>query len=125
MFFHLLDLSIVNANILHNLVCDKPMSQLDFRVAVVSSLLAHHTPHITQRYYAPNRELPSRLMERPFPERIPSNTPSGGRPQCVVCSSRGIRSQTRFRCSVCKTPLHIENCLEIYHTILHYEHSDR
>ena len=54
LFYHLLDLSIVNANILYNEVSIKQMTQLDFRVAIISSLLKNHTPHVLQRYYTPN-----------------------------------------------------------------------
>ena len=39
-FFHLFDLSIVNANILlYNSVARKPMTQLDFRLALILALL--------------------------------------------------------------------------------------
>lgn len=117
--YHLLDLSIVNANILYNEVSEKQMSQLDFRIALISSMLEGHSPHIQHRYYATNRELPTRLSERPFPEKIVPDTPHGGRPQCEVCRARGKRSQTRYQCTVCKTPLHIDNCFQIYHTVLH------
>ena len=119
-FFHLVDLSIVNANILYNEVSNKPMAQLDFRIAIILSLLEGHSPRVQQCHYVPNRELPMRLTERPFPEKIQATTPSGGRPQCEVCRAKGIRSQTRHRCKICKTPLHIDNCFEAYHTILYY-----
>ena len=122
-FYHLLDLSIVNANILYNEVADKAMTQLDFSVALARSLLEGHRPKTAQRYYTMDREsLPMRLSERPIPERIPSDTPHGGRPQCEVCGARKKgRCQTRYRCKVCQTPLHIEQCFETYHTVLHYE----
>lgn len=54
-FFHLLDLSAVNANILYNLEADK-MTQLDFRVAVIGSLLEGHSFITQNRYYTPNKE---------------------------------------------------------------------
>ena len=123
-FFHLLDVSIVNANILYNQTASKSMTQLDFRVAIISSLLEGHCLKVPQRYYAPTRELPMRLSERPFPERIPSDTAHGGRPRCEVCRARNIRSQTRYQCKVCKTPLHLDSCFEIYHTVLYYEHTN-
>ncbi len=37
-FFHLLDLCIVNAHILYNLTTDKPLPQFDFGIAVVAGL---------------------------------------------------------------------------------------
>ena len=119
-FYHLLDLSIVNANILYNELSGTPINQLDFRVSIISSLLEGHTLNLPQRHYAPTRELPTRLSERPFPIKIVADTPHGGRPQCEVCRSRGKRSQTRYKCKVCNTPLHIDDCFEIYHTVLYY-----
>ena len=113
-FSHLLDLSIVNANILYNLEADKQLAQLDFRVAMITSLLEGHIPQAQQRYYAPNRALPLRLTEWPFPERIPSDSASAGRPLCEVCRARGKRSQTRYRCKVCHTALHVDSCFETY-----------
>lgn len=101
--------------VLYNQTSDRKMRQLDFRLSIISSLLEGHVPREDRRHYAPQRQLPLRLSERPFPEKI-----SKGRPVCEVCRARGIRSQTRFRCKVCKTPLHIEECLEVYHTVLHY-----
>ena len=98
------------------------MSQMDFRVAIIASLLAGHSPKTPQRYYAPDRELPMRLSERPFPEKITSDTTHGGRPQCEVCRARKKgRRQTQYQCKICKTPLHVNSCFEIYHTVLHYD----
>ena len=119
--FHLLDLSLVNANILYNSVALKPLPHLEFCLSIAASLLEGHTPRIDRRLSAPACELPLRLTERAFPEKIPRNTPYRGCPQCEVCRARGRRSQMRYRCKVCKTPLHVNNCLEIYHTKLHYE----
>ena len=39
MFFHLADLSLVNAWILHNIAAEKPMTHLDFWLAVVKEFL--------------------------------------------------------------------------------------
>ena len=121
-FFHLLDLAIVNASILYNTVAEKSLTQLDFRLSIVASLLEGHKRLVDRRHVAPTRVLPMRLSERAFPEPIRKETPSGGRPQCEVCRARRKkRSQTQFQCKICKTPLHIHPCFEIYHTKLHYE----
>ena len=121
-FFHMIDLAIVNANILYNQVSPKPLNQLDFRIEIASGLLhGHISPPLDRRHIAPTRELPLRLTERPFPEPVPKETPYGGRPQCEVCRSKNIkRSQTQYRCNLCKTPLHVHPCFQIYHTKLNY-----
>ena len=121
LFFHLIDVAVANALVLHNKISVK-MSQLEFRQSLVSSLIEGHTPREDRRHYAPETHLPLRLSERLFPERIPKSleSKSNGRPVCEVCRARGKRSQTRYRCKICLTPLHMEDCLEIYHTVLHY-----
>ena len=119
-FFHMLDLSVVNAYILYR-ANDKnnKMHQLEFHQAVARSLLegftrkqGHHTPRTP--------ELPLRLTEtRPFLEPIPGGT----RPDCRVCSNRqvGEHHQTGYRCKGCKTPLCPYPCMERYHTLKDYK----
>ena len=118
--FHLLDLCLVNANILYNLNSEQ-ITHMDFWLSVAKGLLEGHNPLTDRRISAPMRDLPLCLTEKPFPEKIPRDTQYGSCPLCEVCRSRNKRSQTRYRCKVCKTPLHVENCLEIYHTQLHLE----
>ena len=92
-FFHLLDLAVVNSHLLFRSVTGSRMSQLDFRLAVAKSLTEGlERPH--PRRSAGSRELPVRLTERPFPEPVPE----GKRPDCVVCSNRGVgqRHQTGY-----------------------------
>ena len=97
------------------------MTHMDFRLAVAISLLEGHVTRSDRRVSSPNRDLPLRLTERPFPEKIPKTTKYSGCPQCEVCRAKGKRSQTRYRCKVCKTPLHVTECFEEYHTKLHYD----
>ena len=119
-FFHLLDLSIVNASVLYNIVNTEQLTQLEFRVEVANGLLEGYTRR-QPRHYTVSQELPLRLTERPFPEKVDTDTPHGGRPRCEVCRARGKkRSQTKYRCKVCKVPLHLEDCFETYHTKLNY-----
>ena len=96
------------------------MTHLDFWVAVAKELLEGHTPR-PEKWFCVNREIPLRMTERLFSKRIPKTTPSSGRLQCEVCRARGKKkSQTQVRCKICKTPLHLHKCFEIYHTKLHY-----
>jgi hypothetical protein len=120
--FHLVDLALVNANILYNMTNEKKLTHMSFRVQVAQSLLQNHHPIIRNRFHAPTMEMPMRLTERPMPEIIAKESPYGGCHQCVVCSAKGKRSQTRYRCKTCKAPLHIDTkrCFEIYHTQLDY-----
>ena len=118
--FHLLDLCLVNAQILYNTVHGNKLTQMDFRIAVAKALLNGYSKH-QPKHFTVQQQLPLRLTERPFIERVPADTPYGGRPQCEVCRARGKkRSQTQYRCKVCKVPLHLEDCFETYHTKLNY-----
>ena len=114
-----MDVSVVNACILFNRDKDSRsrVPLLDFRILVAKGLLEEYEYRIDRRHSAPTAALPMRLTEaRPFPEKIPKESEFGGRPVCEVCKSRGIRSQTTFRCKTCKTPLHCHPCMELYHT---------
>ena len=69
---------MVNASILYNIASPKPLSQLEFRLAVVAGLLKdHHPAHMDKRHLVPASQLPLRLTERAFPEPIPTDTPYG------------------------------------------------
>ena len=118
LFFDMMDVSLVNAYILYNRDKDRSsrVPLLEFRVAVATGLLEQHQ-HRTDRRHAAPMSLPMRLYEtRPFPEKTPTESEFGGRPLCKVCKSKGLRSQTTFRCKTCKTPLHCHPCMELYHT---------
>ena len=118
--FHLLDLCLVNAQILYNTVHGNKLTQIDFRIAVAKALLNGYSKH-QPKHFTVQQQLPLRLTECPFIERVPADTPYGGRPQCEVCRASGEkRSQTQYRCKVCKAPLLFEDCFETYHTKLNY-----
>ena len=66
-------------------MAEKSLTQLDFHLSLVASLLEGHKHPADRRHVAPIRVLPTRLSERAFPEPIRKETPSGGCPQCEVC----------------------------------------
>ena len=117
-FFHLMDLSLVNAHILHSLAGGR-LTQLQFRQEVAQSLLEGYQcqrPHTTPR--AP--DLPLRLTQtRPFLEPCPP----GMRPDCRVCSDRKANQhhQTHYWCKGCKAPFCPAPCMERYHTLKDYK----
>ena len=118
-FFHLVDLSLVNASILYNSTNQEKLTQMEFRIAVAKGLLNGYTKH-QPKHFTVSQNLPLRLTERAFPEKISTDCPYGGRLLCEVCRARGgKRSRTQYRCKVCKVPLHIE-CFEAFHTKLDY-----
>ena len=69
-FFHLLDVTLVNSHILYKVATQKKMTQLDFRLSVAKSLTEGlERPH--HRHHPPAPQLPLRLTERAFPEPLP------------------------------------------------------
>ena len=59
------------------------LTQLEFRTEVGKSLLDGFQSQVSRHFMSV--DLPLLLIERPFPEPIPSDTPHGGCPQCKVC----------------------------------------
>ena len=70
-FFHLLDLVVVNSNILYNQVAEKLLNQLDFCLALISGLLDGHAKRTDRHHHAPELDLTLRLKERLFPNPSP------------------------------------------------------
>ena len=52
-YFHLLDESIVNANILYNMVAEIPLPHLDFQISLLVGLLDGHQRPVDRRYIGP------------------------------------------------------------------------
>ena len=117
-FFHLLDVSLVNSHVLYKAETKSSISQLDFRIAVAQSLL-EGLERPRPRQATRGSETPLRLTERAFPEPIPGK----GRQDCEVCSVRsaGQRHQTAYRCKLCHKPLCLYPCFEKYHTLKDYK----
>ena len=117
-FFHLLDVAIVNCHLLFKSVTGSKLSQLDFRVAVAKGLM-EGLERQRPRRSAGTQALPLRLTERPFPEPVPDSK----RPDRAVCSDRAAhkRHQTGYRCKICHTHLCLYTCFERYHTLKDYK----
>ena len=83
-FFHLLDVALVNSHILYKAATQSRMTQLDFRLSVAKTL-TEGLERPRHRHHSPAPQLPVRLTETAFPEPIPN----GKRADCKVCSIRG------------------------------------
>ena len=66
-------------------MAEKSLTQLDFCLSLVASLLEGHKCPTDRRHVATTRVLPMRLSNQAFPEPIREETPSGGHPPCEVC----------------------------------------
>ena len=127
-FFHLLDVTLVNAYLLYCFVTPlrQRMPHLEFRLSVASGLIARSElstnpiplppPPPPVRQSA--RSNPARLIGRDhFPE------PTVGKQDCKVCSSRAVggkRKRSAFQCNTCKVTLCVHPCFRSYHMKKHY-----
>ena len=114
-FFHLLDLCLVNAYIVYTTTQTTHMSHMDFRLAVAADLIAR-SQAIVPDVPREASHLPVRLIGRDhFPE-------PGSKRDCRVCSRRDMkRKQTNYQCNTCKTPLCVHPCFRQYHTQKNYK----
>lgn len=129
-FFYLFDLAIFNAFAIYNKVkVARPSEKrhfTDFRVNLAEQMLS--------RVQLPARTSPGRVALGLDPLRLqakswahfPVAIPSRGDKKnpckrCKVCSSRGLRSETKWLCERCQVPLHLDkDCFKVYHSRLHY-----
>ncbi|PNF35737.1 hypothetical protein B7P43_G16133 [Cryptotermes secundus] len=116
LFFHLLNLTIVNSFILLS-SCGVKLSHREFRLALVRNILEHAGR-------GPPR--PQRFMDRPAVSSAISRleeatrhhwpTSSNKRLRCPVCSSCGKRRYIRTKCTECNVGLCVSGCFQQYHT---------
>lgn len=126
LFFHLLDVSVLNAHILHREVTGKKDTLEEFALEVCRELFAKYgKERPSQSLNRSSADSPLRLTARHFPESVPRN--ENGRyvqRRCHVCShtSRRPRKRTdsRFQCTECDVGLCIVPCFKEYHMLLHY-----
>jgi hypothetical protein len=118
LFFHLLDLTIVNSFILLSSCGGKKISHRDFRLTFIREMLA----------WSGHEPQPSMPVGRPASAsnntgRLDTchNKHWSGRSntkwRCRVCSVRGVKRTVIFRCVKCNVALCVDRkCFEDYHT---------
>lgn len=120
-FFHLLDMSVVNAYVLYRKTTNnKRITHENFHIKLASELLVKAGQQQQQLQTRHHFSLPppSQLTERHFLEKIPllqSGCPT--QLNCHVCSAKKGRSRvtTTYQCKQCKVPLCVVPCNELYH----------
>ena len=122
-FFHLFDLSVINAYILYLQQTNRRCSHEQFRVELAKQILVKYGGQVPSSTSSPGFLADiQRLTGRHFPSKIPLSR--SGRPaqsQCHVCCWKKGRRRvtTTYKCEQCQVPLCIVPCFELYHT-----HSD-
>jgi len=129
LFFHLFDLAIVNAHILHNKISKKKMLPKVFYEKVTEGLLASAATEI--QVQGQTSSPAGRLVGRDhFLYRIPvTHAKVVGTSQCScrVCAERSkrqtgktVKKCTTMYCRKCDMELCIGQCFEVYYTKLNY-----
>lgn len=124
-FFHMLDMSLLNAFILFRANTQSTATYADFKRRVVSQLIEEH--HTEKRKRGrPTGKHPLRLTARHFIEKLPPTDAQGSRTQrrCHVCANttrrQKRRKETRYMCVECNKALCVEPCFKDYHTVKNY-----
>lgn len=127
LFFHLIDTSVLNAQILYMVKTGKRTTLGEFTTEVVRQLLEVHSaprpaPGGHRRAGAEN---PLRLTARHFPGLIPSTAAKKyAQKPCHVCRTTllrpKVRKDSRYECTQCGVALCLIPCFEQYHALLRY-----
>lgn len=127
LFFHLIDMAVLNAHILYLVKTGKKPSLHDFTVELVRQLLEAHS---TQRrssggHRRTGADLPMRLTARHFLAVLPSTQGKKyAQKPCHVCRNTVLRPKmrkdTRYCCVPCDVALCLVPCFEAYHTLQNY-----
>jgi hypothetical protein len=117
LFFHFLDLTILNSFILLS-SCEAKLSHRDFRFALVRNMLAHagRSQPRPQRSLGRPPALSSTIARLEEANRHHWPTSSNTKLRCRVCSSRGKRRTVGTKCIKCDVGLCISGCFLRYHT---------
>jgi hypothetical protein len=121
LFFHLLDLAILNSYILHSSCQGKRISHKDFRFTLVRNMLAH---------VGPEKEVPRPLSRPPNVEKHVARLEVCGSTHwpvhsekqltCCVCNTSGVTRNVYVKCRKCGVCHCVKRtCFEDYHTKAH------
>ena len=93
-----------------------------FRVKLVQALLIENQSESVRKFQGQHSTDKNvlRLVERHFPERIPSETKARPTKRCVVCYKNNRRKEIVFWCPECEAALCVEECFKAFHTKLNF-----
>lgn len=132
LFFHVLDIILLNAFHMYNLHTGIKQPFMEFRTNLVRQLLETHCSNDMRQLTRPIPTTPAgdknplRLSSRHFIRPLPENEERKRKIQrkCHVCMNTTVgtkrRKDTSYECSSCRIPLCIHPCFEEYHTKVKY-----
>ena len=118
LFFHLLDLAILNSYILHSSCRGKKMSHRDFQYTLVRNMLAHAGPEWrVPRPLGRPPNVESHVASLEVCSSKHWSIPSETQMRCRMCKARGVTQKVSVKCHKCEVGLCVKKiCFEYYHT---------
>jgi hypothetical protein len=125
LFFHLLDVTVLNSYILHKQKSRENIQFSDFRLQLIRQIIETYGCPKAPRGRPNTGDNPIRLIGRHFPSLIPStSTSQSPQKRCVVCTNTTNRAtkstKTRYECRDCNVGLCISACFRDYHTLKYF-----
>jgi hypothetical protein len=120
MFFYMIDVAIFNSCALQKKITGKKQHFTEFRIQLAELMIESAVLPNTLDVAGHSRALPLsvfRLFIGPtlfslFPQSKKKNPCR----DCVVCTAKKKKSETRYECSKCLVALHVPDCFRVYHT---------
>lgn len=124
LFFHILDMSLINSHSLYQNNSGKTLSLADYQLKVIRQLLQkYHTDRTPRRPSSLSSDSPLRLTGRHFPSYVPpTKKKTNPTRHCHVCSNTNRREkkrkESRYMCKKCNVGLCVVPCFEEYHSLI-------
>lgn len=120
-FFHLLDLAVLNSHCIYKMKTGSLIPLLDFQRQLIKDLIAKYKqvqPRSSGSRTSTGHS-PLRLIARHFPSMYPRRPKDNKKisKRCVVCSAQKKRKETCYTCRNCDVALCVVGCFEKYHTV--------
>ncbi|CAF1289214.1 unnamed protein product [Adineta ricciae] len=125
LFFHLLDISILNSHILYKQKTGRTIHSCDFRLQLIRQIIETYGKPKAPTGRPTTGDNPVRLIARHFPSLIPSTlTKQNPQRKCVVCAKTTRRTKkrtdSRYECTECDVGLCVSGCFQDYHTLKYF-----
>ena len=119
LFFHLTDMTILNAFLIHK-SCGGKMTHKNFREILVQELIIHsQEENVTASAISRGRPSPVASHLTRLEVQHSQHWPSKGKPRrCRVCSLHKRTRSTLYFCRKCDVGLCVVNCFEKWHTLV-------
>lgn len=127
-FFHLVDLAVLNTHAMYKVNTGKNISIADFQLQLTREIIAKYgqVRPTTKSGRPSSGDLPARLTARHFPQLLPAVDGGRKNPQrvCHVCKHTLLgpkkRKDSRYFCKECDVGLCVYPCFEKFHTLKKY-----